>query len=381
MKTSLILSATDPLEKLIEWLLPPSLGVRVHQLTVASDELTLVVVSSQSEGRCPLCGQPSARVHSRYTRSFQDLPWGTLQVRLRVQVHRFFCQNPSCARRIFSEPLAELAEPYARRTTRLREALLAIGWALGGEAGARQCLSHGMPVCAATLLTLLRRCGAAPCPTPRVLGVDDWSFRARTAGTLLVDLERHQPVEVLLGSDEQVLADWLLAHPGVEVISRDRGASYLKGANKGAPQAHQVLDRWHLLKNLGEVLQKSLAQHLEVLQEAAHEALPTGPSNQPSGVALQAPTTRSEMADCSEQASSQLAGGVPPTPVLRSRKPPRRKPATLSKQRRWQLEMYQQVHQLSAEGRSEPRDCRASASASSYRAQVCAAGAIRRSAP
>ena len=99
-------------------------------------------------------------------------------------------------------------------------------WALGGEAGARQCLSHGMPVCAATLLTLLRRCGAAPCPTPRILGVDDWSFQARTAGTVLVDLERHQPVEVLLGSDEQVLASWLTTHPGVEVISRDRGASF-----------------------------------------------------------------------------------------------------------------------------------------------------------
>src|SRR5712691_13415765 len=238
-----------------------------------------------------------------------------------------------------------------------------------------------MPLRGATLLSLLRRWGAASRPTPRILGVDDWSFQARTTGTLLVDLERHRPVEVLLGSDEQVLADWLLAHPGVEVISRDRGASYLKGANKGAPQAQQVLDRWHLLKNLGEVLQQSLAQHLEVLQEAAHEALPTGPSSKPSGVAPQAPTTRREMADCSEQASSQLAGGVPPTPVLRSRKPPRRKPATLSKQRRWQLEMYQQVHQLSAEGRSEPRDCRASASASSYRAQVCAAGAIRRSAP
>jgi hypothetical protein len=67
--------------------------------------------------------------------------------------------------------------------------------------------------------------------------VDDWSFQARTAGTLLVDLEKRQPIEVLLGSDEQVLADWLLAHPGVEIIARDRGASYLKGATKGAPQA------------------------------------------------------------------------------------------------------------------------------------------------
>jgi len=199
MKTSSILLSTDPLEELIERLIPASLGLRVHQLAIASDELTLLLASSQSQARCPVCGQASAGVHSRYTRSLQDLPWGPLRLRLRVQVHRFFCQNPSCLRRIFTEPLPEFAEPYARRTNRLREALLALGWALGGEAGASLCAAHAMPICAATLLNLLRRCGAPPCPTPRVLGVDDWSFQAHSAGTLLVDLERHQPVEVRLG--------------------------------------------------------------------------------------------------------------------------------------------------------------------------------------
>jgi transposase len=258
MNTSSILFSTNQVGDLIEQFLPASLELRVHQVTVASEELTLVLASSQSEVCCPLCGQPSARVHSRYMRTLQDLPWGALRVRLRIQVHRFFCQNPGCARRIFTEPLANLAEPYAGRTTRLGEALLPIGWALGGEAGARHCAAHAMPICAAPMLTLWRRWGAVARPTPRVLGVDDWSFQARSTGTLLVDLERHRPVEILLGSDEQVLADWLLAHRGVEVISRDRGVSYLNGATKGAPQAQQVLDRWHLLKNLGEVLQKIL---------------------------------------------------------------------------------------------------------------------------
>jgi transposase len=95
-------------------------------------------------------------------------------------------------------------------------------------------------------------------------------------------------MEVLLGSDEQVLADWLLAHPGVELIARDRGASYLKGATKGAPQAQQVLDRWHVLKNLGEVLQKILAQHLDVLQQAARAALPADTPDESSALASQA---------------------------------------------------------------------------------------------
>jgi hypothetical protein len=108
-------------------------------------------------------------------------------VRVRIQVHRFFCQNPTCPRKIFTEPLVDLAERYARRTNLLREAQLTMGWALGGEAGARQCAAHAMPICGATMFSLLRQCGTTALPTPRVLGVDDWSFQARTPGTLLVD--------------------------------------------------------------------------------------------------------------------------------------------------------------------------------------------------
>jgi len=277
----------------------------------------------------------------------QDLPWGKFQVRLRVQVHRFFCENPTCPRKIFSEPLAELAERYACRSNQLREALLALGWALGGEAGARQCVAYAMPICGATLLSLLRRWGAVTRPTPRVLGVDDWSFQARHAGTLLVDLERHQPIEVLLGSDEQVLASWLLAHPGVDVISRDRGASYLRGASKGTPQAQQVLDRWHVLKNLGEVLQKILGQQTDVLRQAAYETAPVDLCREPSaGASLSAKPASMIDEGTEREKKHSPAIMVPPTPAPRARKPPRRQPATLSKQRQWQLEMYQQVHEL-----------------------------------
>jgi transposase len=288
----------------------------------------LMLVSGQSAACCPLCAKPSARVHSQYSRTLQDLPWGPLRVQLHLQVRRFFCQNPACPRKIFTEPLTGLAERSARRTTRLREALLAIGWALGGQAGAWQCAAHAMPISRTTLLSLLRHWGSVARPTPRVLGVDDWTFQARSSGTLLVDLERHQPVEVLLGSDEQVLADWLLAHPGVEVIVRDRGASYLKGATKGAPQAQQVLDRWHVLKNLGEVIQKTVAQQVDVLRQASEQV---------------------------QQNTRQMSLAPPACtqPESRRRKPARRKPPAISPRRAWQMAMHQQVHELAAEGKTQ----------------------------
>jgi transposase len=275
MQTSFCWDATDRLEVLIEQLVPASGKLRMQQLRLSFEGLTLVMVSLQTEGQCPVCGQSTRRVHSTYIRTLQDLPWGSVRLTLRVQVHRFFCQNPNCGRKIFTERLPELTEPSARRTNRLRDALVTIGWALGGEAGAKQCAAHATPVCASTLLSLLRRQGATAAPTPRVLGVDDWSFRAHQAGTLLVDLEQHRPVDVLLGSDEEVLAQWLREHAGVEVIARDRGAGYRKAATKGAPHAQQVLDRWHLLKNLGEVIQKTLAQQIDVLRQAGQQVKKT----------------------------------------------------------------------------------------------------------
>ncbi|HEY4387765.1 MAG TPA: ISL3 family transposase, partial [Ktedonobacteraceae bacterium] len=280
------------------------------------------------ENVCPLCGSPTTRMHSRYERTLQDLPWGNVRIQLRVCARCFFCLNAACSRRIFTERIAPLAKPHARRTVRLGEALLKIAWALGGEAVERQSKAHGMPVCAATLLSLLRQTREADLPPPRVLGVDDWGFGvAHPTGTLLVDLERHRPVDVLLGSDEQVLAEWLLAYPGVEIICRDRGARYPRGASKGAPHARQVLDRWHLLKNVGEVLQRTVAQYVDVLDQADQEIKARGPE-------LNVPLPSQEPSES------------------KSRKPPRRKPPTPSPQRAWQLRMFEQVHELAAQGYS-----------------------------
>src|SRR5262249_14287639 len=103
------------------------------------EEVTLVVISTQPEGCCPLCGQPTSRVHSRYEGKLQDLPFNGRRVRLTLHVRRFFCMNTSCPREIFAERLPALTEAGARRPSRLRDALLDIGWALGGEAGARLC--------------------------------------------------------------------------------------------------------------------------------------------------------------------------------------------------------------------------------------------------
>ena len=241
-------------------------GLHLEGLSIETERVSIRVVPGTSSSHCPVCGCGSSRVHSLYWRAISDLPWHGISVTLLVRARRFFCDEVSCERKIFCERLLDVAA-RARKTDRLEGTLLAIVLELGGRAGARLAEELGLVVGRDALLS---RAKGAPIPDGgkvRVLGVDDFAFRkGHTYGTVLVDLERRRAVDLLPERSQDGLVAWLRRHPEIEFAARDRSHIYREALAKGAPNAVQVTDRWHLLHNLAHVLENFLLHKQPILQ-------------------------------------------------------------------------------------------------------------------
>lgn len=266
----------------------------IQQLVATDAAIIIEAALTAPTATCPSCGTPATRVQSRYWRRLRDLPWQGVAVWLRLQVRRFWCDEPTCPQCIFTEQLPTLAARSARKTTRLTAVLTQLAFALGGEGGTRLVTLLGMAASAATLLRLIRH---TPVPSPPHLthiGLDDFALqRGRRYGTIIIDLDTHRPVDVLADRQAATVAAWLRTHPEVATVARDRAGAYAEGIRQGAPTATQVADRWHLLANLGEALERVVSQHgaaLRAAADAGDAASATGVADGAAGAGSSAPS-------------------------------------------------------------------------------------------
>jgi transposase len=248
-------------------------GLEITACSHQEGVLCVSLLSTQPASRCPLCGSLATRVHSRYQRRLADLPSTGQPVRFLLAVRKFFCDVPSCPRKIFAERLVPFVAPWARVTARLFQMFQIIGLATGGRLGVRVTDRMGIQT---SRLTILRRIMALPSePVGQVLelGIDDFAFRrGRKFGTILVDLQSHKVIDLLADRKAETAKVWMQAHPEIDLVSRDRAGDYAAGAREGAPQARQVADRFHLYKNLTEAVELALARCREAIRKQSEEA-------------------------------------------------------------------------------------------------------------
>jgi len=241
-------------------------GLIIEKVEHTGDMLVAVARSASRTSSCPVCGRVSARVHSQYERCLSDLPAHGRRVRIQLRVRRFRCRDGGCPRRIFAERLDDgLAQPWARRSTRLQKIVHYVALMLGGRPGQNLAQRLLLPVSNDTLLRTVRRRGTPRMLPPTVIGIDDWAWRRNQRyGTIVCDLERRKTIALLPDREPATAEAWLQGQQQIAIVARDRGGGYGFAISKALPQATQVADRWHLMENASgaflDAVRKSMRQ-------------------------------------------------------------------------------------------------------------------------
>ena len=222
---------------------------------------------------CPVCGTAAHRIHSRYQRTVWDLSVQNVQVLLHLHVRKFYCDQPDCPRRIFTERLPQVTSPHGRFTFALRQFLGQLGGEQGGASAARSATLQGMQVTARAILRFMHALSLPSIAPAQIIGLDEWAWkRGQRYGAIVVDLERTKPIALLPDRSKPTVVQWLKRYPTINIVARDRSKEFAAAITEALPHAKHVADRWHVAKNLTEHLDKVVSARWKQLTKARGEA-------------------------------------------------------------------------------------------------------------
>jgi len=228
-------------------------GISLGVAQIIDGSITIPAHSKQKTAQCPCCNNKSKRVHSSYIRKLRDLSVSTRCVSVHIAVRKFFCKNPECEKKIFTEQPGTEIKAYSRMTNRTRETLQNILLEVSARKGSYLAHLISLPISPSTALRMIDSLPIPPTEKVTVLGIDDWAYRkGLTYGTVLVNMETGEVIDLLKGRDGVSLKEWLTMHPEIEIVTRDRASSYSSTVSSMLPNAIQVADKFHLLKNFSD---------------------------------------------------------------------------------------------------------------------------------
>lgn len=247
-------------------------GLSALVIEDVEDAGEVICVRARTRGgavACPGCGAETSRVHGYHQRTAADVPVDGRRVVVKVRVRRMRCPALDCTVQTFREQVAGVLERYQRRVCRLTAQVSAVAHELAGRASARLLPTLGVTTSRDTALRVLLKIPLPALAVPRVLGIDDFALRRGLVyATILIDAETGRRVDVLEGRTADVVQEWLRAHPGIEVVTRDGSGAYGEAIRSAFPEAVQVSDRWHLWHGLAEAAWKDVAAHSACWAEA-----------------------------------------------------------------------------------------------------------------
>lgn len=218
-------------------------------------QLSLYVRSTETYGICPYCQTVSHKVHSRYTRRLQDLPAFGQNVILCFRTRKFFCHNGECRYRTFAEQPGNEIFRYRRRTRRCEVLVYRQGLHLSSINASSMLVNMGVGISKSTVLRDLHRIIVPECADVRKIGVDDWAFRKGIDyGTIIIDMSRGVPVDLLGTRNEADFSNWLETHRDIWLVSRDRSTEYSHAIASSGLAVTEVADRFHLIRNMSECI-------------------------------------------------------------------------------------------------------------------------------
>ena len=246
-------------------------GVHCHSFVQTADSIVAGLKSTRHAAKCPFCGRRSSSVHSSYARMVAELPVHGLEVILKVEVSRYRCLNPKCPHKTFTAQCAGLTERYQRRTKQQREALEAILGLVAATVGARQCTAIGMPISPSTALRVVRGIShEVDYESVKHICIDDFASRkGQEYRTLIIDADTHTPLEIVPSREKEDVRKALKKYKRANLVSRDRSGAYSVAIREALPRAKQVADKFHLVKNCGEHLEKQIKASMAKIKKEA----------------------------------------------------------------------------------------------------------------